>query len=63
MTSALKELLIELEEVKLTHVNSCVFMAKLLGGCSLYSVPFDSYLLLDLIDTCTSLIITSDTEQ
>lgn len=32
----------ELEEVKLTHVNPCVFMTKLLDWCSLCSGLFDN---------------------
>lgn len=43
LASALTLLLVELEEVRLTHVNPCGIMAKLLGRYSLQSGLFDEY--------------------
>lgn len=43
LASALKLLLIELEEVRLTHVNPCVITAILLGRYILHSGLLDDY--------------------
>lgn len=43
LASALKLLLIELQEVRLTHVNPCVIMAILPGRYILHSGLLDDY--------------------